>query len=48
MSKVLALAPTPFFSDRGCHIRIYEESKALKRLGWNLRGVRPTEEQGTG
>jgi glycosyltransferase involved in cell wall biosynthesis len=23
------LAPTPFFGDRGCHVRIYEEAKAL-------------------
>ena len=24
------IAPTPYFSDRGCHVRIYEEAKALK------------------
>ncbi len=22
--KILVLAPTPFFADRGCHVRIYE------------------------
>lgn len=27
------LAPTPYFSDRGCHVRIYEEAKALTALG---------------
>ncbi len=37
MNKVLALAPTPFFSDRGCHIRIYEEAKGLSHLGIKLR-----------
>jgi len=39
MRKVLMLAPTPFFSDRGCHIRIYEESRWLMRLGVKLRVV---------
>jgi len=27
------VAPTPFFADRGCHIRIYEETRALQNLG---------------
>lgn len=27
------LAPTPFFSDRGCHVRIYEEARVLQKLG---------------
>lgn len=31
--KVLMIAPTPFFSDRGTHIRILEEALALKRRG---------------
>jgi glycosyltransferase involved in cell wall biosynthesis len=31
--KVLMIAPTPFFSDRGCHVRIYEEAKGIERLG---------------
>ncbi len=30
------VAPTPFFSDRGCHIRIYEEARWLSRLGVNI------------
>lgn len=31
--KILMLAPTPFFSDRGCHVRIYEETMALQQQG---------------
>ena len=31
--KILMIAPTPFFSDRGCHVRIYEEARALTALG---------------
>jgi glycosyltransferase involved in cell wall biosynthesis len=31
--KILMLAPTPFFADRGCHVRIYEEARALISLG---------------
>lgn len=27
------LAPTPFFADRGCHVRIYEEARAVQSLG---------------
>ena len=27
------IAPTPYFSDRGCHVRIYEEARALTELG---------------
>jgi len=34
--KVLMIAPTPYFSDRGCHVRIYEEAASLKNLGHNL------------
>jgi glycosyltransferase involved in cell wall biosynthesis len=26
------IAPTPFFSDRGCHVRIYEEARALQSI----------------
>ncbi len=33
MYRVLMVAPTPFFSDRGCHIRIYEEIRHLQNLG---------------
>ncbi len=31
--RVLMVAPTPFFGDRGCHIRILEQARALRRLG---------------
>lgn len=31
--RALIVAPTPFFGDRGCHVRIYEEVRALARLG---------------
>ena len=31
--KILHIAPTPFFADRGCHIRIYEEIRHLQKLG---------------
>jgi glycosyltransferase involved in cell wall biosynthesis len=27
------IAPTPYFSDRGCHVRIYEEARSLTNLG---------------
>lgn len=33
MYRILGIAPTPFFSDRGCHVRILEEVYALSRLG---------------
>jgi glycosyltransferase involved in cell wall biosynthesis len=33
VSRVLTIAPTPFFGDRGCHVRIYEEVRALKAAG---------------
>jgi glycosyltransferase involved in cell wall biosynthesis len=31
--RVLMLAPTPFFGDRGCHVRILEEARALAPHG---------------
>jgi len=31
---VLVVAPTPFFSDRGCHVRILEEVRAAEREGY--------------
>jgi glycosyltransferase involved in cell wall biosynthesis len=31
--RVLMLAPTSFFADYGCHVRILEEARALQRLG---------------
>jgi glycosyltransferase involved in cell wall biosynthesis len=34
---VLMLAPTMFFADYGCHVRILEESVSLRALGHNVR-----------
>jgi hypothetical protein len=34
--KILIIAPTPFFADRGTHIRILEEALALEKRGHNL------------
>ncbi|MBI4779177.1 glycosyltransferase, partial [Candidatus Falkowbacteria bacterium] len=34
--KILMIAPTPFFADRGCHTQIYEEIKALQGLGHEI------------
>jgi len=34
--KILMIAPTPFFSHRGTHIRILEEARALERLGHDI------------
>lgn len=31
--RILMLAPTPYFADRGCHVRIYEEARALVEQG---------------
>ncbi|MBT1075035.1 glycosyltransferase family 4 protein [Geobacter grbiciae] len=31
------VAPTPFFADRGCHVRIYEEARALMACGHEVR-----------
>jgi len=30
------IAPTPFFADRGCHTQIYEEIRALSKLGYEI------------
>lgn len=35
--KILVVAPTPFFSDRGTHIRILEEALALEKLGHEIK-----------
>lgn len=35
--KILVIAPTPFFSDRGTHIRILEEALALERRGHEVK-----------
>jgi glycosyltransferase involved in cell wall biosynthesis len=34
--KILVIAPTPFFADRGTHIRILEEALALEKRGHNV------------
>ncbi len=34
--KILVIAPTPFFADRGTHIRILEEALALEKLGHEI------------
>jgi len=34
--SVLVIAPTPFFADRGCHVRIYEEARVLQNLGYHV------------
>lgn len=34
--KILHIAPTPFFSDRGCHIRIHDQIAALQRQGHDV------------
>jgi len=36
---VLVVAPTPFFSDRGCHVRIIEEIRAAEREGYRATVV---------
>ena len=33
VQRVLVIAPTPFFGDRGCHVRIYEEVHGLTSKG---------------
>ena len=35
--RILVIAPTPFFADRGCHVRILGEAKALQNLGNEIR-----------
>lgn len=35
-TRVLMIAPTPFFADRGGHVRIYEEAKALQAMGYEV------------
>ncbi|OGI17677.1 MAG: hypothetical protein A3J63_02685 [Candidatus Moranbacteria bacterium RIFCSPHIGHO2_02_FULL_40_12b] len=36
MLKILMVAPTPFFADRGTHIRILEEALALEKKGHEI------------
>lgn len=37
--RVLIIAPTSFFLDYGCHVRILEEARSLQRLGHRLKIV---------
>jgi glycosyltransferase involved in cell wall biosynthesis len=37
--RILMIAPTPYFSDRGCHVRIFEEARALMAQGHQVRIV---------
>lgn len=37
--RILMVAPTPYFSDRGCHVRMYEEARALLARGHQVRVV---------
>ena len=34
--RVLMIAPTSFFADYGCHVRILEEARVLQRLGHDV------------
>ena len=36
IGRILMVAPTPFFADRGCHVRILGEANALIALGYKL------------
>ncbi len=35
--RVLVVAPTPFFADRGCHVRILGEVQALQEFGHEIK-----------
>lgn len=37
MKRILMIVPSPFFADRGCHVRIYEEAKALQKRGHEVK-----------
>ncbi len=37
--KILMIAPTPFFADRGCHVKILEEVRSLSRRGVQVKVV---------
>ncbi|MEO6060897.1 MAG: glycosyltransferase family 1 protein, partial [Thermoflexales bacterium] len=34
--RILSVAPTSFFNDYGCHVRILEEARALQALGHDV------------
>ena len=38
-NRVLMIAPTSFFLDYGCHVRILEEARALQNLGHHVKIV---------
>jgi len=35
-ARILMIAATPYFADRGCHVRIQGETRALERLGHHV------------
>ncbi len=37
--RILMIAPTSFFADYGCHVRILEEIRVLQRLGHEIKVV---------
>lgn len=37
--RIMMIAPTPYFSDRGCHVRIFEEAQGLIAAGHQVRVV---------
>jgi glycosyltransferase involved in cell wall biosynthesis len=37
--KILMIAPTPFFADRGCHVKILEEVRSLTKRGLMVKVV---------
>ncbi|MGH7928883.1 MAG: glycosyltransferase family 4 protein, partial [Candidatus Binatia bacterium] len=39
LRRILILAPTPFFADRGCHMHIAEQAYALQRQGFQVEIV---------
>jgi len=39
MTRILIIAPTPFFSDRGCHVRIHEQAAYLSGRGYRVRAL---------
>ena len=41
LMRVLMVAPTSFFADYGCHVRILDEARALQALDFTSRGFDP-------
>ncbi len=46
--RVLMVAPTSFFADYGCHVRILEEARVLRRLGQRVTIVTYSNGQSPG